>query len=346
MAKKKRYKVSLESETLAISLVENPAMESEFVALEKEEEEKDKVFLSSDEKHMIYGAVLIPDKDIYRKTNGGYYINFSKESIEKMSQDIMKEYRQFDFKTDHKNEVSDVCLVESWIVSDSYRDKSNALGIEVPEGSWMAGVKVNNKDTWNRIKNGELKGFSVESVLAYSEVEEFEKQNDNNMNIETNDEMFWSKLKNVITELFSKQGEEKETIQENVDLEAQAPTETETTTTTTVEEQTPNEPTVETPAESTIEPTETPKVEETVVEEPKLAEEPKEEPKVDNNAHLEELIKNLKEEINVLKEMNNGLDKKVKQLSKEPSTKPLNTNAKPSTGDTYSAWREQMAKYL
>lgn len=341
MAKKKRYKVSLESETLAISLVENPAMESEFVALEKEEEEKDKVFLSSDEKHMIYGAVLIPDKDIYRKTNGGYYINFSKESIEKMSQDIMKEYRQFDFKTDHKNEVSDVCLVESWIVSDSYRDKSNALGIEVPEGTWMAGVKVNNQDTWNRIKNGELKGFSVESVLAYSEVEEFEKQNDNNMNIETNDEMFWSKLKNVITELFSKQGEEKETIQENVDLEAQAPTETETTTTTTVEE-----------------PKEAPKVEETVVEEPKEpeepkveepkpAEEPKEEPKVDNNAHLEELIKSLKEEINALKEMNNGLDKKVKQLSKEPSTKPISTvGGKGNSSDTYSAWRETMRQYM
>ena len=333
MAKKKRYKVSLESETLAISLVENPAIDSEFVALEKEEEEKEKVFLSSDEKHMVYGAVLIPDKDIYRKTNGGHYINFSKESIEKMSQDIMKEYRQSNIKTDHKTEVDDVCVVESWIVEDSYRDKSNALGIEVPEGTWMAGVKVNNPDTWNRIKNGELKGFSVESILAYSEVEEFEKQIENDMNIETNDEMFWSKLKNVITELFSKQTEE------TVNLEAETPTEAPIVV---------EEPKVEEPA------VEQPKVEEPKVEEPKVEEPKVEEPKPTEEApketvdvkHLEELINSMKSEIAALKELNGGLKTKVKELEKQPSVAPVNTNAKPNTNDTYSAWREQMAKYL
>jgi hypothetical protein len=343
MAKKKRYKVSLESETLAISLVENPAMDSEFVALEKEEEEKENVFLSSDEKHMVYGAVLIPDKDVYRKANGGYYINFSKESIEKMSQDIMKEYRQFDIKTDHKDEVSDVCVVESWIVQDSYKDKSNALGIDVPEGTWMAGVKVNNQDTWNRIKNGELKGFSVESVLAYSEVEEFEKQNENNMNIETNDEMFWSKLKNVITELFSKQTEE------TVNLEAETPTETPTV----VEEPKVEEPAVEQPkvedaAKATQNPTDSePKVEEPKVEEPKVEEPKTEEPKETVDVkHLEELINSMKSEIAALKELNGGLKTKVKELEKQPSVAPVNTNAKPNANDTYSAWREQMAKYL
>lgn len=339
MAKKKRYKVSLESETLAISLVENPAMDSEFVALQKEEEEKEKVFLSSDEKHMVYGAVLIPDKDVYRKANGGYYINFSKESIEKMSQDIMKEYRQFDIKTDHKDEVSDVCVVESWIVQDSYKDKSNALGIEVPEGTWMAGVKVNNPDTWSRIKNGELKGFSVESVLAYSEVEEFEKQNENNMNIETNDEMFWSKLKNVITELFSKQTEEP------VNLEAETPTEAPTV----VEEPKVEEPAVEQPK------AEEPKVEEPKTEEPTPEPEPKvEEPKEEapketvDVKHLEELINNLNEEIKSLKDMNGKLGDKVKELSKEPSAAPINVNAKSGVnkGDTYAQWREQMRKML
>jgi hypothetical protein len=54
----------------------------------------------------------------------------------------------------------------------------------------------------------------------------------------------------------------------------------------------------------------------------------------------------LREEINALKDMNNGLSSKVKELEKEPSTKPVNTNAKPSSSDTYSAWREQMAKML
>ena len=337
MGKKiKKYKVGLNSETYKISMVTEPAIEVDYVALEKQKEEVE-VKLSSDERHICYGPALIPNKDIYRN-NGKqeFYINFSEDSIVKMSQEFMKDFRQHDVNLQHEDDVDNVFVCESWIVEDPYKDKSNALGFNVEKGTWMVGMKVNNDEVWEKVKSGELKGFSVESALR---LEDFEKQNNNNMDIETN-EMFWDKMKNILKEAFGK-AERQEDIEpiDIEDLEAQAPTETETTTTTTVEEPKAEEPKVE-------EPKEEPKVEEPKVEEPKPAEEPKEEPKVDNNAHLEELIKSLKEEINALKEMNNGLDKKVKELSKEPSTKPLNTNAKPSTGDTYSAWREQMAKYL
>ena len=223
MAKKiKKFKVGMDSETYAISLVEAPAIESEFVALAKEEEKQ--VFLESNERHMVYGAALIPDMDIYR--NDGeheYYISFSKESIEKMSQDFMKEYRQYEVKTDHEDVANEVCVVESWLVSDAYKDKSNALGINVPEGSWMVGMKVNNIETWDRIKAGELKGFSVESLVS---LEEFSKI-DNNMEIEAN-EMFWTKLVNVLKETFSKKEEEpviEEQANEEVNLEEQTPAE-------------------------------------------------------------------------------------------------------------------------
>jgi hypothetical protein len=110
MAKKiKHYKVGCDSETYAISMVEAPAIESDFVALSKEEEEKQQVFLESNERHMVYGAALIPEKDIYRN-NGEqeFYISFTKESIEKMSQDFMKEYRQHEVKTDHEDVANEV----------------------------------------------------------------------------------------------------------------------------------------------------------------------------------------------------------------------------------------------
>ena len=178
MAKKiKKYKVGCDSETYAISMVEAPAIESDFVALAEQKEEKQQVFLESNERHMVYGAALIPEKDIYRN-NGEqeFYISFTKESIEKMSQDFMKEYRQHEVKTDHEDVANEVCVVESWLVEDSYKDKANALGINVPEGTWMVGMKVNNIETWERVKAGELKGFSVESMLT---LEEFSKQNDN-----------------------------------------------------------------------------------------------------------------------------------------------------------------------
>lgn len=349
MTKKiKKYKVGIDSETYAISLVESPAIESDFVALAKEEEEKQQVFLESNEKHMVYGAALIPDKDIYRN-NGEqeFYINFTKESIERMSQDFMKEYRQYEVKTDHDDIANEVCVVESWLVSDSYKDKSNALGINVPEGTWMVGMKVNNIETWERIKAGELKGFSVESMIS---LEEFSKQNNDNMNIETNDMGFWNKMKEVLAEAFSKKEGDIEPIGmeelaansgfTNVDdyqKEVEA-------VKAELEEQNAEEPAVEPTVEPTVEepkPVEEPKVEEPVVEEPKVEEKPKE-----DNKHLEELINSLKEEINALKDMNNGLNEKVKELSKEPSAKPVNINAKPSATDTYSAWREQMRSMI
>ena len=352
MAKKiKKYKVGIDSETYAISLVEMPAIESEFVALAKDEE-KVEVKLSEDEKHLLYGAALIPDKDIYRN-NGEqeFYINFTKESIEKMSQDFMKEYRQREITLDHEEQASEICIVESWLVADSYRDKANALGINVPEGTWMVAMKVNNIETWERIKKGELKGFSVESIIS---LEEFSKQ-ENNMNInETNDMNFWTKMKEVLSEVFTSTSmsatPEEELVAETNEQKAEmietemeseeVVTDVPTVETTTVTDEHGTYEVTEKGDDIEIKPVET-QPDPTAVEEPKV-----EEPKEDNTKHLEDLINSLKEEISALKEMNNGLNDRVKELSKEPSAKPINTNAKPNAGDSYSAWRDKMREML
>lgn len=352
MAKKKKiYKVGIDSETYAISLVESPAIEETLVALE--EQKPIKVQLADEEKYMVYSAVLVPDKPIFRRNDDGdeFYIEFTKESIEKMAQEYLMNYRQNEITLDHETMANDITLVESWIKTDMYKDKSVAIGLseDLPIGTWIAGLKVNQIDAWNRIKNGELRGFSVESMIS---LEEFSKQeqNTNNMNIETND-MFWDKLKNILKDTFSKKVEEP-TVEElaansgftNVE---EYEKEVEAVKAELEEQNAPTEPQAQ---EQTVE---TPKVDEQVTEEPN-AEEPKqteETPKADekpqeNNKHIEELINSLKEEINALKEMNNGLNDKVKELSKEPSTKPVNTNAKPSAADTYSAWREQLRNMI
>lgn len=352
MAKKKKiYKVGIDSETYAISLVESPAIEETLVALE--EQKPIKVQLADEEKYMVYSAVLVPDRPIYRRNEDGdeFYIEFTKESIEKMAQEYLMNYRQNEITLDHATMANDITLVESWIKTDMYKDKSVAIGLseDLPIGTWIAGLKVNQIDAWNRIKNGELRGFSVESMIS---LEEFSKQeqNTNNMNIETND-MFWDKLKNILKDTFSKKVEEP-TVEElaansgftNVE---EYEKEVEAVKEELEEQNAPTEPQAQEPT------VETPKVEEQVTEEPNV-EEPKpteeapkaEEKPQENNKHLEELINSLKEEINALKEMNNGLNDKVKELSKEPSTKPVNTNAKPSAADTYSAWREQLRNMI
>ena len=332
MAKKiKKYKVGIDSETYAISMVEAPAIESDFVALSKEEEVK--VFLESEERHMVYGAALIPDKDIYRN-NGEqeFYISFTKESIEKMSQDFMKNYRQNEVTLDHQEMANDITITESWLVEDPYKDKANALGINVPKGTWMVGMKVNQIDVWDRVKAGELKGFSVESMIS---LEDFNK-NDNNMNIETN-EMYWSKLKTLMGDILSAVSLKKD---EDVDVETSEATKVEH-----LEEETP---TVEEP---TPEPKEEPKVEEPITTPTEEKEEPTEAGNEPKSNPLEDLVKSLTDEVKALKEMNEGLNKKVKELGKLPSANPVNTNAKPTVstgvdGSAYQNWREQMRNLI
>lgn len=335
MAKKiKKYKVGIDSETYAISMVEAPAMESDFVALAEQAEDKVQAFLESDERHMVYGAALIPDKEIYRN-NGEqeYYISFTKESIEKMSQEFMKQFRQNEVTLDHEKMANDITITESWLVEDPYKDKANALGIDVPQGTWMLGMKVNEIDTWERVKNHELKGFSVESMIS---LEDFSKQNNTNM---TDNEML-SKIKEMFNEFVASLSMRKK--EEEVALETQEPT---TTTTTTVEPTVTEPVATEPTTEPTVEPT--PTVEEPVVEPTQEPTEPKaaEEPKATEDEHLSELIKNLKDEIAALKEMNSNLSERVKELGKEPSIKPVNTNAKPSASDNLDSflnWRLKM----
>ena len=203
----------------------------------------------------------------------------------------------------------------------------------------MVGMKVNNLEAWDRVKAGELKGFSVESIISLEEFSKEELNSNNNMDIKT-DEMFWTTLKNTIKEIFSSSMIEKQEPAEiepiNEDLEEQTPAS---------EPVAQEEPKVEsTPV------VEEPKVEEPKAEEPKQEEEPKVEEPKDN--HLEELINSLKEEIAALKTSNGELQEKLKDMGKQPSAAPVNVNAKSGnveTGvgsSTYQQWRQQMEKMM
>ena len=327
----KRYKVGIDSETLAISLVDEPAIEEDFVYLKKEKPQQ--IFMQSDEKHMVYGAVLVPDKDIYRIDPNGneFLLSFTKESIEKMAYDFLKEYRQNSITLMHEDYATEITLVESWIKTDMEMDKSIALGLnkDLPVGTWFSGMKVNNIDTWEQIKSGELKGFSVESLISlenFNKIEEDMKADDN----------FWNTMKNVLKEiLFGANKQEEETEIEPIQIEE-------------MEAETP----VETVTEIPVEQLEAPVVEEPVVEAP-VAEEKVEEPVVETpvveekkNEIDSDVLTNLLEEIKSLKEKNNELISKVNDLSSQPSTKPLSVNAKPTAASTYSNWREQLKNYL
>jgi len=149
----------------AISVVENPAIEEDFVALKAEEIKLAEV---NKEKRILMGALLVPNKPIYRRSGEDeYYIYFSKDTVLKASQMYLMKGNQNNSTLEHKYELSGLSLVESWIVEDEVHDKSRKYGMEVPIGTWMGAVKVNNDDVWeNYVKTGKVKGFSIEGYFA------------------------------------------------------------------------------------------------------------------------------------------------------------------------------------
>ena len=149
----------------AISIVESPAIESDFVALKNQEIKLAEV---DKEKKILMGALLIPNKPIYRNgEEGEYYIYFSKDTIVKASQMFLQNGKQSNSTLEHSKALNGLTLVESWIVESKEKDKTAIYGLDVPVGTWMGSVKVNNDDVWNEyVKTNKVKGFSIEGYFA------------------------------------------------------------------------------------------------------------------------------------------------------------------------------------
>jgi len=162
----------------AISIVESPAIESDFVALRSEEVKLAEV---DKEKRILLGALLIPNKPIYRKgEEGDYYIFFSKDTIVKASQMYLKNGYQNSTTLEHDQTLKGLTLVESWIVESETQDKSRKYGLDVPVGTWMGAVKVNNNEIWDEyVKTNKVKGFSIEGYFADKMERPKEKIQDN-----------------------------------------------------------------------------------------------------------------------------------------------------------------------
>lgn len=307
--KRKRYMVTAEnSEAFACSLVTEPAVEELFVAFNEEKPLIEK--FADAKKHMLTGIVAIPNKPIFRRDADGeeYDIVFSKEAIESMSKKFMKNFRQKNVTLQHQEDAEGIYMVEQWLKSDEEHDKSVALGFskDIPVGTWFQSYYVDSNEVWDRVESGELRGFSLECALG---VEEFEKQ------------------------FFEEQTPAATTV-------------TETVETPVVEEPAPvvETPVVEEAPKSSIEdrldkiwevvqtmlPKEEPKAEEVDNEpKPQVEEKPVEEVKSQEGTGpnpLEEVVNNLKAEIETLKANNTSLLEQIRELGTKPSAKPISTN--------------------
>jgi len=151
-----------EDGVFAISLVDSPAIEENFVMLSSQEVE---LKILDEEKRIVVGFALVPEKRIYRKVKDKEFnIFFTKETIAKSSELFMKKLNLNKFTTEHENEVQGINVIESWIVEDAKNDKSNIYNLGAKGGEWVVMSKIYNDDIWNDIKEGKFKGYSIEGM--------------------------------------------------------------------------------------------------------------------------------------------------------------------------------------
>ena len=312
MKKLKKYSVVADnSDVYAISLVEEPAIEIDYVAFDKDKETKPNLKFIEDkqnEKFMILGPALVPDKNIYRNYDGNeFYVSFSAECIEKLSYKFMKTcYGDGCFTKDHESFAQGCSLAESWIKT-SENDKSVDYGFDCPIGTWFIAAKIDSIELWDSIKKGERKGFSIESWVDLEEIFENKDKKENDMskqktNLETMEvnDGFWEKLKGIIAEAMGTSKDDK-TVEDAVE-EAKAEADP-VEEVVEAEEQTPEVPVDEVAKEliDTVE--EGAETTETAAED------------------LQTVVDKLQEEVDALKAENAELKKKNEKMSKKPSAK-------------------------
>lgn len=175
----------------AISIVQSPAIESNFIALNNH---KVKFATVDSEKRILLGPALIPNKPIYRKQDGmEFYCYFSRGTVKKASELYLQRGNQNQATLEHAVKIQGLCLVESWVKEDMEKDKSALYGMTDPIGTWMVAMKVENDEVWqDYVKTGLVKGFSIEGYFV-------DKSNVQMSRVETDEEKL-QKVISILTE--------------------------------------------------------------------------------------------------------------------------------------------------
>lgn len=159
-----------------IALVDKPAIQRNWNAFKEQQ-----VFqIVNEDKHIISGCIMLADTPIFRSdvSFGDYYVAFSKETIFKICQKFFKKGFQSNVNLMHDSgqQVNDVTLFESFI-TDKSRGVLPMKGFEdAPDGSWFGSMLVDNEQVWMDIKEGKVKGFSVEGLFNYKPKEMKQKE--------------------------------------------------------------------------------------------------------------------------------------------------------------------------
>lgn len=159
-----------EDEVFALSLVSNPAIQSNFVYFNTDGNKEVIKFATVDEdEHTIVGPILIPDLKILRMKEDGtpYYVTFSKNTVKALAQKYIRDNKANNITLEHAKPTTDVSLVESWITDSAVYDKAKSYGLNVKPGTWMGVFQVSNPSVWKDVKSGTYSGISLEGIFSH-----------------------------------------------------------------------------------------------------------------------------------------------------------------------------------
>ena len=149
---------------IAISFVEEPAVESNFMLFGKQIP----LFFANEEKRNILGVIMRADFPIYRRDIDGneFYITYSADTIAKMAQKYFVSGAVNMTSTDHSGEALDGVSLVQWYIKDTDKGIAPNGFDDVKDGSLFAEFHIENENLWTACKDGTFKGFSLEGYFT------------------------------------------------------------------------------------------------------------------------------------------------------------------------------------
>ena len=179
---KKVYKAILtdnpeETGMFLISLVDDPAVKANFMAFSNEEDKKYLAFrVENEEKRIVTGLVMAADRPILRQdANGLYYIMYDKDTINAMAERFLAMGLANNVDTQHSLEVEKDVFLREMYIKDEERGISPKGFEDVEDGSLFATYHILNDEVWEKVKEGEFKGFSLAGIFQKVEMSKVEE---------------------------------------------------------------------------------------------------------------------------------------------------------------------------
>ena len=175
-----------------VALVDRPAIGRSFLAFN--DQHRQTFAIQDEEQRIISGPLMLADSPIYRNDDRGeYYVTFTKDTIKQIAQKFFRKGYQNNVNLMHDDGemLVGLTMFESFITDEKRGIKPMAAFADVPDGSWFGSFKVDNDGAWNMIKDGKVKGFSIEGVFNYRKAESIDEKS----------EKLWSQILDILNRM-------------------------------------------------------------------------------------------------------------------------------------------------